>query len=405
MNLFNNLHRVCLKSNLDVFSILPVTFVFNCEDLNFFSEVDHFFRYFKALKVFNLLQQREDFELKESERRLGESTDKGRQGGPSEEAPEQNEGAERAEGPEEQPRTEHSPARDAECKPVKEEFALRPLIIRIVKEIKKIEAGSESKTKKKEDKKADLGEEYRMLKKLSQVMNFPGHVEDDRVEDALAPTGLDEPNAKPEKSEKPAQKLKAPDSKWHYITRFRRSLFNKKKKLVRVPEPRSTFGCYYYSQLRHSFNLGRNLWLLKVSQYNRGFGIELFRDLKQFTKHLCNFKMGYEEALVDSQPDETGQKAETGRSGSSRERNARNQEVEHDDPEQEVRHPEVHRAAVAGQQQEVRYPAVHPGGARRESLPLPRNVHPRVCLRLRFGQHAEIRASQQHRASEVLEQL
>ena len=46
---------------------------------------------------------------------------------------------------------------------------------------------------------------------------------------------------------------------------------------------------------------------MKVTSYNRGFGIELFDDLDKFCKHLINFQVGYEEQLEDKkQPKQEG---------------------------------------------------------------------------------------------------
>lgn len=333
MNLFNNLQRVCLKSNLDVFSFLPVTFVFNCEDLNFFTEIDHFFRYFKGLRVFNFLRQQENKKAKEFEKTLVEEVAKDQEKETSGEKVEDKVEPEPIDPEKKGQETQKDAPTQQKVDPQekeKEEFALRPLIIKIVKEIKKLEA---KKDNKGENPETSWGLEFATLKKLSQVMNFPGHSEEDGVADLLIPASFESPAR--EEQKQPA-KLNAPDSKWHYIARFRRSLFNKKKKLVRVPDAQSTFGCYYYSRLRHSFNQGRNLWLLKVSQYNRGFGIELFRDLAKFSQHLCNFKMGYEEALVDSNPGESVKaksKAMKPESSKTIQSNSRNQKIEHDDSE------------------------------------------------------------------------
>ena len=54
---------------------------------------------------------------------------------------------------------------------------------------------------------------------------------------------------------------------------------------------------YYTTSLAQCFNNGKNLWLLKVTSYNRGFGIELFNDLMTCVGHLNNFRLGYEENL------------------------------------------------------------------------------------------------------------
>ena len=51
---------MCIDCDLDVFNFMPLTFVFNLEDLNFVHEIGHFFRYFKGLEIFNSLLSRPD---------------------------------------------------------------------------------------------------------------------------------------------------------------------------------------------------------------------------------------------------------------------------------------------------------------------------------------------------------
>lgn len=56
VSLFNNLRRICTSNNLNLFNFVPLTFTFSLNNKNFEQEIDHFFRYFKALKMFNLFQ-------------------------------------------------------------------------------------------------------------------------------------------------------------------------------------------------------------------------------------------------------------------------------------------------------------------------------------------------------------
>ena len=293
MNLFKNLHRTCSKYDLDVFSILPVTFGFNCEDPNFFKDVDHFFRYFKGLKIFNLLQNRKDIYNPQSEEDLPDS---------NKDILVQDQ--KKVNVSDSQTRfsdiLSNEEPKDEIWKKKKEEFELRPLIIKIVREIKNIKNTQTAKSQKIVDTKTDENVRFAIYKKLSQIMNFPGHFENDGIDELLVQNLL---NLAP-KEQKDKGKMKKLDSKWDYISRFRRNLFSKNKKLVKIRDQASTFGCYYTSKSRSSFNIGKNLWLLKVCQYNRGFGIELFTDLSDFSKHLCNFKIGYEENLHEVHPDQ-----------------------------------------------------------------------------------------------------
>jgi hypothetical protein len=81
--------------------------------------------------------------------------------------------------------------------------------------------------------------------------------------------------------------------------KFKSKIFNKSKVSLVFPKENSKFLDYYNNTLKESFNLGKNIWLLKVTSYNRGFGIELFSDLKTFFSHLFNIWMGYEEKVEE----------------------------------------------------------------------------------------------------------
>ena len=101
---------------------------------------------------------------------------------------------------------------------------------------------------------------------------------------------------------KPAQHLtkKAAKSEFDELSdSLKKSIFFKSSKSLMVPTASSKLMSYYSARLQNSFNWGRGLWLMKVTSYNRGFGIELFDDLDKFCKHLINFQVGYEEQLED----------------------------------------------------------------------------------------------------------
>ena len=82
--------------------------------------------------------------------------------------------------------------------------------------------------------------------------------------------------------------------------KFKKDIFNKKKKKLDLPKTGGKFQNYYNFNLPDTFNKGENLWLLKVSAYNRGFGIELFKNLNCFFRHLFNFWFGYEESINET---------------------------------------------------------------------------------------------------------
>lgn len=58
MNLFYNLHQICIEYNLNIFNFVPITFIFKSNSLNFLEQISHFFRFFKALKYFNFLKEK-----------------------------------------------------------------------------------------------------------------------------------------------------------------------------------------------------------------------------------------------------------------------------------------------------------------------------------------------------------
>ena len=89
------------------------------------------------------------------------------------------------------------------------------------------------------------------------------------------------------------------DTKDEEMRRLLRTLFTKMPRPVQIPTKNTKLMSYYSTHLTNSFNQGKNMWLMKVTQYNRGFGIEIFSKLSEFCQHLNNFKCGYQEKLED----------------------------------------------------------------------------------------------------------
>jgi hypothetical protein len=84
-----------------------------------------------------------------------------------------------------------------------------------------------------------------------------------------------------------------------HMRRLVRALFTKSQRPIPIPTKNNKLMSYYSTYLTESFNQGKNMWLMKVTQYNRGFGIEIFSKMSQFLEHLNNFKCGYQEKLED----------------------------------------------------------------------------------------------------------
>jgi hypothetical protein len=97
----------------------------------------------------------------------------------------------------------------------------------------------------------------------------------------------------------PKKQPKYLDVKDDGMRRLMKTLFTKMQRPVPIPTKNSKLMSYYSTYLTKSFNQGKNMWLMKVTQYNRGFGIEIFSKLNEFCEHLNNFKCGYQEKLED----------------------------------------------------------------------------------------------------------
>lgn len=65
MNLFANLHQICIEYKLNIFNFVPITFLFKINSGGFVNQVSHFFRFFKALKYFNFLREKEMWDQSE----------------------------------------------------------------------------------------------------------------------------------------------------------------------------------------------------------------------------------------------------------------------------------------------------------------------------------------------------
>ena len=200
----------------------------------------------------------------------------------------------------------------------KEEFVLQDLFNRVImevlsektKQLKSIVKGeahnpyvdSFTKCKRGPLRKA-------VYKKLLNVLNKPAKSTDDALQKLLLQdlscieTKLD--IGKSDKGSKGFNLFGKKGSSSSNKSEFIQSILENKKTL-QIPGKESFYSAYYLSRLAESFNQGKNIWLMKVSGYNRGFGIELFEDLDTFLVHLNNFKEGYTENLDIGQSVNTG---------------------------------------------------------------------------------------------------
>ena len=318
------MHRICAKYDLDVFSFMPVTFVFNIEDPDFFQEIDHFFRYFKGLEIYNIFRENLEEEKKiKTEQILIEEEEIIDSNFPIEskkikiESVDEDDKDELILGESDILKIPQKINQVASPSPLSEEYNLKQVYMSIVEEVMRVKMNpslKESGVLKPSEK--FINSQYQNLgkrrveilnkainKRLLKILNNPGHIPNDKIEElfhlTLEQIVKEKPDERPEKNKK-----------WCPVHLFKKSLFNKKKKVLKIPGKKEFMECYYNSNLSPCFNKGRNLWLLKVSQYNRGFGIELFTDLTTFAKHLSNFKVGYQESLTEKQ-EKKGKKGKT----------------------------------------------------------------------------------------------
>ena len=283
MKLFQNTVETCEKNGLNVFNFMPLTFVFNLDDLSFFKDIGHFFRYFKGLDMFNLLRTRRDLNGKPDqiyeEKEEIVTKVKSKTGSDQELLIKENlECMEKEKPKSKEPKNLSEELSTGKEETQEEMYVLQNLYNKIVREIIK------NPTTKLTPRKT-------IYKKLLKILNNPAHRENDGLEKILnKDLDMKVNRESNKKTKRPARR------KGTYGT-FQKNLFNEEKRTFEIPGKNSFYNKYYLTHLAPSFNLGRNLWLLKVSQYNRGFGIELFHDLATFVKHLVNFRDGYEENL------------------------------------------------------------------------------------------------------------
>lgn len=459
MNLFQNLRRLCAEHNRDVFNFLPLTFDYNLDSEDFEQSVGHFFRFFKALRMSNLLDRRPDlahvpdgdflylldkFGSKSADaegvsNRTFFLEQMGRRVGPPSVEAEFAPGSLASGG---------KRGAEADWAPRRKKFNLNHFYLRILHENLKKEGpstdfrGEPINPRLRRFSEGADQRRKRLFKRLLRVLDYPCAAEDDQLEKLLSlgkaeageeaeSPGRSAPGAGPSPTPR-GKKAKGLGEDLHLKNRFevqkerrelvleakrkwemgeikskfKASLFDKARESLAFPKDESRFCGHYGSALASSFNAGRNIWLLKVTSYNRGFGIELFADLGSFVKHLFNFSMGYEERLPgqgsakrrrrgagfgrrrarSGGPKDAGALAgESAAEGCARQRRAgprRHKAVEDDDHEQESDRAEVHRAAAAVRGPQVRHPAVPDGEPLGESVHVPRHVHPRVGLPL-----------------------
>lgn len=366
MNLFQNMKRICGQNGRSVFNFMPLTFDYNLDHEIFEEEIGHFFRYFKALQMFNMLAQRKDLEHQPDEDFFYLMEKFGNKSGDNDQVSNRTfflEQMNRRVSPLRNGQDAHwqrlgragdSP-RDAEKEsvgPKSRFFNLNNFYLRILHENLKKEPPNRDlewgpiALKMNPVHGAPDQKRKRLFKRLLRILDYPSAVEDDSIDKILNLSSSKAKKNPQSKGEAPGQasqgkgllsqsqeipisfsqtgkksKIVCEDlhlkhkfdvekerrenaieakRKWEMAEvkrRFRATLFDKDRESLVFPREESRFCEYYNCALAGSFNVGKNIWLLKVTSYNRGFGIELFSDLESFVKHLFNFSMGYEEHI------------------------------------------------------------------------------------------------------------
>lgn len=289
MNLFRNLQKVYSERGGNVFNFLPLTFDYNLDREDFQDKVGHFTRYFKALRMWNCLQERRDLDhvpdkdFEDLFSRLGHEDSE--QGFREKMADTSSKGG---------------------------SFNLNNFYLRVLHEnIKK--APSDQRVVDEKDLNQKDAPRRKTFKKLLHILDYPCVKPDDDIPGILAQskgttTSSQKPDSVPQSStpfeeslgrQEIVRKARERQERDKLKDIFRARLFGPDREALEFPKEGDPFRDHYHSSLPASFNQGRNVWLLKVTSYNRGFGIELFSDLDSFFKHLFNFWIGYQEQIKE----------------------------------------------------------------------------------------------------------
>ena len=94
----------------------------------------------------------------------------------------------------------------------------------------------------------------------------------------------------------------------HFKNMHKNYLLNAKKEMTKKYLKSKSEIDYNVVRLSKSLLDKNNLWLIKPSGYNRGFGIELFDNLEELKKHMINLLSGYQEKLKNEKEEITRSK-------------------------------------------------------------------------------------------------
>ena len=292
--------KICQKFKLNIFNFMPLTFVYNLDCPKFFENIDHFFRFFKALKIFNFLAKKSKKMVLSSENKNKEKLDlKNLFKSSVIDNHSKNDCIKPIISLKQKEKNNQQIWKLINIKN-QDQFCLGSFqkeILNKMHHYQKLYLKSTSQQKGSKGQKAKQIEgnvqkirtQYKkktILTKIFRILKQPSKKINDNIYKFINSI-IQESDIKEFKSQR----------KSLYKDRFYCKLFNEEKPLVKFPGTDSEWNIYYSNMIGRSFNKGVNLWLLKVSQYNRGFGIELFKTLESFYFHLVNFKNGYEENI------------------------------------------------------------------------------------------------------------
>lgn len=94
----------------------------------------------------------------------------------------------------------------------------------------------------------------------------------------------------------------------HFRDMHKNYFLNAKKEMTKKYLKSKSEIDYQLVRLPKSLQGDKNLWLIKPSGYNRGFGVELFDSLGELKKQMVNLLSGYQEKLQSEREEITRSK-------------------------------------------------------------------------------------------------
>lgn len=114
--------------------------------------------------------------------------------------------------------------------------------------------------------------------------------------------------SKPQEQSKNKSAIENLQKNKHFQNRHKNYFLNAKKELTKKYLKSKSEIDYQMVRLPKSLMGSKNVWLIKPSGYNRGFGVELFDSLGELKTHMVNLLSGYQEKLQNDREEITRSK-------------------------------------------------------------------------------------------------